>query len=371
MSDWMPGAEIHDIDDHAPTDGGPAKAIAHITWDRNATASKPVDWVPFDNLVNYFTGSGKSSAPHIIWDPFSGRIAQLLPASSRSKSVVDGPGGTRTNRAGSVVIQVEAVFFPYCRKDGVVYAKLSDTPCAGWDRLHDWIKSLGVPDVWPMGKPVSFDSNRSESVWESQAGWYGHSQVPENDHQDPGSWPDFTDAPSTPAPKPLPEVARYMVTIDGLNYGYGAVGDQVTRVGQALVDKGFGGYYSVGPGPTWTDADTRAYAEYQRSLGLTGADADGVPGPDSLRRLIGTQFEPFPGSDFFTPGRQSPIIAAMHARLVEVGCNRYQSSTGADTWGSGDVSSYKAWQKSLGYYGSAADGIPGKVSWDKLMVPRS
>ncbi|MFI6117486.1 hypothetical protein [Kitasatospora sp. NPDC051164] len=190
---WMPGAEVHDLGDHAPTDQQyPPKAIAHITWDRNATAAAPADWVPFDSLVSYFTGSGAPEAPHIIWDPFTGRIAQLFPADSRSKSVVDSPGGTRTNRAGRVVIQIEAVFFPYCRYQGRVYPRLVDTPCAGWDRLHAWIASWGVPDVWPMGHPVDFTPHRDETTWETRGGWYAHAHVPENDHEDPGSWPDFT-----------------------------------------------------------------------------------------------------------------------------------------------------------------------------------
>jgi hypothetical protein len=192
----MPGAEVHDLGDHAPTDQQyPPKAIAHITWDRNATAAAPQDWCTFDSLVHYFTNEGAGAAPHIIWDPFTGRIAQLFPADSRSKSVVDSPGGTRTNRAGRVVIQIEAVFFPYCRYQGRVYPRLVDTPCAGWDRLHAWISSWGVPDVWPMGRPVDFTSRRDETTWETRGGWYAHAHVPENDHQDPGSWPDFTTVP--------------------------------------------------------------------------------------------------------------------------------------------------------------------------------
>lgn len=191
---WMPGATRLDVGDHAPTDGGPAKAIAHITWDRNATAAKPAVLVPYENLASYFgtNSAGKAAAPHILWDPFTGRFTQFVPVDSRSKSLVDTAGGTRTNRAGSVVIQVEALFFPYCQVGGKTYPRLVDTPCLGWDRLHAWVHSWGVPDVWPMGKPVDFTSHRNETVWETKAGWYGHSQVPENDHQDPGSWPGFT-----------------------------------------------------------------------------------------------------------------------------------------------------------------------------------
>ncbi|MFD1274826.1 peptidoglycan-binding protein [Streptomyces kaempferi] len=59
----------------------------------------------------------------------------------------------------------------------------------------------------------------------------------------------------------------------------------------------------------------------------------------------------------------------MHKRLVTVGCNHYASSTNTDVWGSGDVASYAAWQRKCNYIGAAADGIPGKTSWDLLHVP--
>lgn len=189
---WLPGAQRLPLPDTAPCDTAyPPKAIAHITWDRNATKAKPAALVPFESLRSYFSGGGASVAPHILWDPFTGRFAQYYPATSRSKSVADVAGGTRTNRAGKVVIQIEALFFPWCVADGKAYERLTDTPCKGWPELHAWVKSQGVPDAWPMGRPTTFDPHRSESVWETQGGWYGHSQVPENDHQDPGSWPAF------------------------------------------------------------------------------------------------------------------------------------------------------------------------------------
>ncbi|MGQ4351994.1 hypothetical protein [Streptomyces drozdowiczii] len=191
---WMPGATRLDIGDHAPTDGGPAKAIAHITWDRNATAKAPAALVPYENLRDYFgkNPAGKAVAPHILWDPFTGRVTQFVPADCRSKSLADAAGGTRTNRAGSTVIQVEALFFPYCVVDGKTYARLADTPCKGWSELHAWVRSWGVPDAWPMGRPTNFTPHRSETTWEKAGGWYAHAHVPENDHQDPGSWPAFT-----------------------------------------------------------------------------------------------------------------------------------------------------------------------------------
>jgi hypothetical protein len=290
---WMPGAIKVDVGAWSPTDTQyPAKAIAHITWDRNATAAKPADLVPFANLKNYFSGSGAAMAPHILWNPFTGEFAQFFPANSRSKSVVDLAGGTRTNRAGKVVIQVEALFFPYCRVDGKVYAKLSDTPCKGWDKLVAWVHSLGVPNTWPMGKPVDFTPHRSEHTWETEGGWYGHSQVPENTHQDPGSWPAFPSAsgsapkPSAPSKKPTVSVAHLVAARKAdipAPTGHTTYKAEVLLVEKALntlglLDKG----YVDGSWGTKTDV---AYAALQRRYGYSGKDADGVPGITSLTRL--------------------------------------------------------------------------------------
>lgn len=101
---------------------------------------------------------------------------------------------------------------------------------------------------------------------------------------------------SAPTPQPVTP-ARYQNNINGLAYGYGAHGDQVTEVGQALVARGFGNHYTSGPGPDWTDADTLNYSDYQKSLGLSGSDADGVPGASSLEGLLGY----VPGAQKYTP----------------------------------------------------------------------
>jgi len=81
-------------------------------------------------------------------------------------------------------------------------------------------------------------------------------------------------------------------------------------------------------------------------------------------------YEPFPGATWFHHGRRSPIVAAMHKRLVEVGCNHYRSSKNQDVIGSGDEASYEAWQRKCGYHGKAATWPPGKTTWDKLKVPK-
>ncbi|WP_262058509.1 peptidoglycan-binding protein [Streptomyces sp. STR69] len=276
---WMPGATRLDIGDHAATDGGPAKAIPHITWDENGTAARPLPLVPYETLVAYFgkNAFGRTVAPHILWDPFTGRYTQFVPATSRSKSLADKAGGTRTNRAGSVVLQIEALFFPYCEVGGKVYAKLKDTPCKGWAELHAWVKSWGVADAWPNGRPEN--CIRNEKTWETKSGWYPHKAVPENDHSDPLSWPEFPTAPAQPPTKPTYE------PFPGEAWFKKAPRSAiVTAMGKRLVAEGCSAY-TDGPGPQWTAADKASYAKWQRKLGYTGTAADGWPGATSWAAL--------------------------------------------------------------------------------------
>ncbi|MEU6589714.1 peptidoglycan-binding protein [Streptomyces sp. NPDC046881] len=58
----------------------------------------------------------------------------------------------------------------------------------------------------------------------------------------------------------------------------------ITAMGRRLVAEGCGRYVQ-GPGPDWTEADRRSYAAWQRKLGYSGADADGIPGRTSWMKL--------------------------------------------------------------------------------------
>lgn len=270
---WMPGAARHPVGNTGAMNGGPARAVWHIT-------SNDSDHV-FANELGWFTGGGADVAPHLLWDPFTGEIAQMFPADSRSLSLQN-DGSVRTNRTGEYCIQIEIVFTEGETVGGKRYETVADTPCKNLGSIVAWLRSLGIPDGWPAGAPTGFHrQDVTLDFWLNHGGHYGHNMVPGNSHVDPGPMPDLF------ASKP-----------------------PVT--------------------PT---------------------------------------YEPFPGAAFFTAGRRSPIIAAMHKRLVAVGCDHYQSSANADVWGSGDVASYAAWQRHLGYSGADADGTPGPTSWAKLHVP--
>ncbi|WP_406412047.1 peptidoglycan-binding protein [Streptomyces halstedii] len=178
-------------------------------------------------------------------------------------------------------------------------------------------------------------------------------------------------APSTPA--------RYQVTINGLTYGYGAHGDHVTAVGKALVKKGFGAAYTVGPGPDWTDADTECYAAFQRSLGYSGADADGVPGESSLRALLGTlpgktaapakaTAPAFPGRDRFGPGKSNASVTQLGKQLVKRGYGAAYTVGPGPKWSDADRRNVQAFQRAQGWTGADADGYPGPETWRRLFA---
>ncbi|MFJ8350266.1 peptidoglycan-binding protein [Streptomyces sp. NPDC094153] len=66
----------------------------------------------------------------------------------------------------------------------------------------------------------------------------------------------------------------------------GADNRYVTELGRQLVRKGYGRFYRNGPGPRWSDADRRAVEAFQRAQGWRGGAADGLPGPETWRRLF-------------------------------------------------------------------------------------
>ncbi|MFD8088983.1 peptidoglycan-binding protein [Streptomyces malaysiensis] len=86
--------------------------------------------------------------------------------------------------------------------------------------------------------------------------------------------------PSTTKPSSTPKFPGTKYFKAGANNAY------VTQLGKALVKHGYGKYYSVGPGPKWSDSDKRAVKAFQKAQGWTGSDADGYPGAETWARLM-------------------------------------------------------------------------------------
>ncbi|MFE7072536.1 peptidoglycan-binding protein [Streptomyces sp. NPDC057620] len=185
-----------------------------------------------------------------------------------------------------------------------------------------------------------------------------------------------TPAPGGSTPGAGVAVSRARVTVNGLDYGYGAKGDHVTKVGEALKQKGFGKHFTSGPGPVWTDVDTLNYRDFQKSLGYSGAAADGVPGETSLKKLLGTlpakvtakPKPPFPGRDKFGPGKNNSSITLLGQQLVRKGYGKHYTSGPGPKWSETDRKNVESFQQAQGWTGSKADGYPGPATWSALFA---
>jgi len=106
----------------------------------------------------------------------------IIDTSVAARALANPSGGVETNRDSA--IQIEVVAFAGRPKNIATLKNVA--------KLCRWIEAThGVPKVWPNGFPRvgSRDPgghNRNPSNWNGKGGHYGHSQVPENTHWDPG-----------------------------------------------------------------------------------------------------------------------------------------------------------------------------------------
>jgi hypothetical protein len=176
-------------------------------------------------------------------------------------------------------------------------------------------------------------------------------------------------------------------------FGPGQVGPWITFMGQQMQRLGLGGYYKVGPSPDWGTADRDAYAAWQRFLGYTGADADGIPGPTSWQKMLDAKDgaarstppppPPPPPADTRPwislsrvidsarrdgPAPQGWAAHRSDALLVERALAAVGLPPGPvdGSFGTMAVAAYARWQRTLGYTGRDADGIPGLSSLQTL-----
>lgn len=173
MGNWLPGARvIMANNDGGSMVGGAPRVVWHTT-ENDPTRASAAD------LANYLNGT--NNQVHLVWNPVSGEIVQMIPANRAGRGLVNRAGGVQTNRQGSVCIQIEVV--------GQAVHPFTEGPCKNLDKIESWLTSLGIPHVWPAGQPKPYPESaggeRSVEAW-AHGGHFGHSQVPENDHGDPG-----------------------------------------------------------------------------------------------------------------------------------------------------------------------------------------
>lgn len=181
---WVPGAERlkPSAAGGTITSTAPPRAVWHTT---EADPGTSTVWTSMIRvLVN------KSAEPNLLYDPVTDRLGQWFPLNQSGRALRN-DGTTRTNRVGKVCIQIEVI--GRSAKPFTGYWK----PGPNFRNLMAAIRSWGIPDTWPAGPPPKFtqvgtggyntpESPRSRTIWLGKGGHYGHSQIPGNDHGDPG-----------------------------------------------------------------------------------------------------------------------------------------------------------------------------------------
>lgn len=271
---WVPGAERQPESNGGSMAGGPPRVIWHVTWDQLGAGGR----MPrFDSVARYLRGV--DFCPHLMWDPWGGRIMQFYPATTSARAVRNRAGGVETNRQGSVCLQIETWFSPGAVVNGVKYATVADTPCVNLERIMGWARGWGVPDVWPGGWPRWSGNSRDSSRWVSQAGHYGHSQVPENDHDDPGPMPRSMFRIGVPTPGGAPG----LVAPSGVPaLRAGSTGAAVRQLQKCLNHAGLDPNPGLVVDGDFGAATGAAVGAFQRAHGLP---VDHVYGPATARAL--------------------------------------------------------------------------------------
>ncbi|MFJ4666436.1 peptidoglycan-binding protein [Kitasatospora purpeofusca] len=185
-------------------------------------------------------------------------------------------------------------------------------------------------------------------------------------------------------------------------FGPGADNAFVTRLGEMLVRRGGGRFYTEGPGPRWSESDRRATEAFQLAQGWRGGEADGVPGKDTWDYLVNgkgrdidgaaplpppppSQPSPpsplsasppdegadiretaFPGAGAFGPGAAGEQVELLGGQLVSKGFGEAYTEGPGPRWTDADRSNVRAFQESMGWSGAEADGYPGPDTWKRL-----
>jgi len=162
---WIPGARCV----RAQADGGTLRGGApRVVW--QALGADP-RLISAHSAAQRLDQDGRP--PHLVWNPLSGDIAQLIPV-VRAGCLLGAPESLEygrsdpgpsladaANREGRLCVQVGVVAW--------AQQPFTGGPMYGVERILGWLHSWGVPWRWPAGRPAPFAQTRT--IERSRARW--------------------------------------------------------------------------------------------------------------------------------------------------------------------------------------------------------
>lgn len=112
-------------------------------------------------------------------------------------------------------------------------------------------------------------------------------------------------------------------------------------------------------------SDSARYVPY-RYKGVS--DGTAGSGTDAAGAPAGPARTPFPGTAYFGPGAHNRYVTELGRMLVRRGAGRFYSAPPGPRWTEADRRATRAFQEAQGWRGAAADGLPGPLTWELLVM---
>ncbi|MFC4609480.1 peptidoglycan-binding protein [Streptomyces maoxianensis] len=175
-------------------------------------------------------------------------------------------------------------------------------------------------------------------------------------------------------------------------FGPGASNAYIAQLAEMLAAHVSEHFRPTGPVQQWGESHRLATRAFQLAQGWSGKEADGLPGPETWRRLAaqqggnmpaaaassatraaapgatGAAAPKYPGREFFRPGQSNEYVTQLGRQLVKRGFGKYYTSTPVPGWSEEDRRNVEAFQRAQGWRGGAADGFPGPETWRRLFA---
>lgn len=117
----------------------------------------------------------------------------------------------------------------------------------------------------------------------------------------------------------------------------------------------------------FTSEVSKAVQKFQQDQGWKDKEANGIPGPETWKKLISNYKGGFPGEQYFTKKTQNDgyFVKKLEKKLKEKGLISKVTQSGKYT--ETMKKAVQNFQKSQGWKGKDADGIPNQETWKRLM----